>query len=269
MPLKKILTSPEPLRYQLFRQLRKLKNRLTNAPYLYRTVFSEVERPEYGYCIYHAAQLAKALGHKRVTIIEFGVNRGAGLKNIEYHIRNIKKEIDIEFDVFGFDTSTGLPKPKDYRDLPFKWAESDYTMPNFETLQAELEFSKLIIGDVDKTSKTFFDHHQPGPIGAIFFDMDYYSSTIAAFRLFDASPEHYLPRVISFFDDILGGNEYIGELCAIKDFNEENSHKKIAQTYGLHALRNQLWCEKVFLFHDFKHPDYSTHFKTPSGDGLF
>ena len=157
MSLKNILISPEPLRYQFFRQLRKLKHRLTNAPYIYLTYFSEVDRPAYGYCIYDAAHFAKALGHERVTIIEFGVYSGEGLKNIEYHIRNIKKQINIEFDVFGFDTSTGLPKPKDYRDTPSMFAEGKFAMLDFDTLQEELEFSTLIIGDVEDTSKTFFD----------------------------------------------------------------------------------------------------------------
>ena len=47
--------------------------------------------PEYGYCIFKAAILAKQLGIKKISILEFGVAGGNGIICIEDHCENIKK----------------------------------------------------------------------------------------------------------------------------------------------------------------------------------
>jgi hypothetical protein len=62
----------------------------------------------------------------------------------------------------------------------------------------------------------------PYPVGFVAFDLDYYSSTTVAFRVFE---KEHLPRVHCYFDDTIWPesayhNEYIGELCAIREFNE-------------------------------------------------
>ena len=254
--LKDILAYPYPLRVALFRGLRRLRNKYSRSHYYYRTVFNEVERPEYGYCIYRAAMLAKSLNQSRISIIELGVAQGSGLMSIEKHIKNIKREIDMEFDVFGFGLEVGLPKPEDYQDMPFKWWEGRFEMDT-ESLKKKLKHTKLILGDVKETIKTFFDvYPDTAPIGAVFFDMDYYSSTRDSFALFRDS-KHYLPRVYCVFDDILGTNEFIGELKAIKDFNDAHSKKKFAKPYGLFAERQHVWNEKIFTFHDFDHDQYN------------
>ena len=67
--IKNLVSYPLPYRVGAFRFLRKLKNKYMNAPYLYRVVFSDVERPEYGYCIYLAALLAKSLNYSKISII--------------------------------------------------------------------------------------------------------------------------------------------------------------------------------------------------------
>ncbi|MDP6785643.1 MAG: hypothetical protein QF830_03895 [Rhodospirillales bacterium] len=254
--LKDILAYPYPLRVALFRGLRRLRNKYSRSHYYYRTVFNEVERPEYGYCIYKAAMLAKSLNHSRISIVELGVAKGQGLRSIEKHIDNIKREFDLDFDVFGFGLEEGLPKPEDYQDMPFKWWEGGYEM-NPDSLKKELKHTKLVLGDVKETSKTFFDvYPDAAPIGAVFFDLDYYSSTRDSFELF-RDAENYLPRVFCVFDDILGTNEFIGELKAIKEFNDAHPKKKFAKPYGLFAERRQVWNEKIFTFHDFDHHQYN------------
>lgn len=268
MSISDFLLCPVPYRALFFRYLRRLRNKYTGAPYLYPTVFSDVERPEYGYALYHAAQLGRALGQKRISAIEFGVAGGAGVVNLEFHAKNIMKEIDIGIDIFGFDLETGLPAPTDYRDLPFKWFEGAYKMDR-EALESRLEMTKLIIGDVRETIKTFYDDYSPAPIGAIFFDLDFYSSTMGAFEIFNTPQINYLPRVMCYFDDILGTNPYIGELLAIDEFNESNPMRKIVKPYALHALRGRLWNEKIFQMHDFEHPQYNTALAGTIGDGMF
>ena len=267
--IKNVLFYPYPYRVKLVAALRKAKNRCTNAPYLYPTVFSDVPRPQYGYCIYHAALLARALGLPRISVIEFGVANGNGLRNIEFHVKNIRKQVDVHIDVFGFDLESGLPESDDYRDLLFKWSPGRFPMREKAEIEKSLEFSTLIIGDVKETCKTFFtDHYKGGPIGCIFFDLDLYSSTKAAFHIFDTSPENYLPRMYCYFDDILGTNEYIGELAAIKEFNETNPTRKIAKPYGFFAARKMEWAVKIFMFHDFEHREYNKSISVHDADFL-
>ena len=201
--LKDILAYPYPLRVALFRGLRRLRNKYSRSHYYYRTVFNEVERPEYGYCIYRAAMLAKSLNQSRISIIELGVAQGSGLMSIEKHIKNIKREIDMEFDVFGFGLEVGLPKPEDYQDMPFKWWEGRFEMDT-KSLKKKLKHTKLVLGDVKETIKHFLIvYPDTAPIGAVFFDMDYYSSTRDSFALFRDS-KHYLPRVLLRFRRYFG-----------------------------------------------------------------
>lgn len=266
--IKNLISYPLPYRVGAFRLLRKLKNKYTNTPYLHRIVFSDVERPDYGYCIYMASLLAKALNYPKISIIELGVAYGDGLVDIENHIKNIKEEINIDFDVFGFDTGTGLPPSTDYRDIQFRWKGGLYEMDR-ASVEKKIKFSQLVIGDVRETCSTFYDDHPSvAPIGCILFDLDYYSSTVDALKLFDTVHENYLPRVFCCFDDIIGTNEYIGELCAIREFNEANPSKKIAKPYGLFALRQQMWNEKIFVHHDFAHPQYSVGVDSEAADAV-
>lgn len=214
----------------------------------------EGDRPYYGYCIQKAAQLAKSLGHEKMSIIELGVAGGAGLLTIEKNCALLKKFIHIDFEVYGFDIETGLPKPVDFRDEPYKWSEGFYKMDR-EKLESNLQFSKLIIGDVQKTVKTFFYDYDPAPIGCIIFDLDLYSSTKSAMKIFDANSDFFLPRVMCYFDDI-GSIEFVGERLAIKEFNIEQDSKKIGQNLKL-KFNLKVRGNYIFEYHDFKHPDYN------------
>ena len=93
-----------------------------------------------------------------------------------------------------------------------------------------------IIGDVKDTAKTFFEEYSPAPFGCIFFDVDYYTSTLAAFEIFNTDSKNRLPRVACHFDDISGTNEFLGELCAIKEFNKTHETMKIAPHHMLSEL---------------------------------
>jgi hypothetical protein len=194
-----------------------------------------VERPNYGYCVYNGAQLAKRLGYERISIIEFGVAGGNGLLNLESHAKTISKLFGIEIEVYGFDIAEGLPSPTDYRDIPFAWQKGFYQM-DYKELQKRLRFAKLIIGDVKETTKSFFSDYNPAPIAAVLWDLDYYSSTIAAMRLFDADDKYLLPRIFNYFDDIVGDSielhgDFIGERLAINEFNTLHEQRKFAPVY--------------------------------------
>jgi hypothetical protein len=259
--LEELAFHPKPLRVSLAKKL------LARLPVSYakRLEYDAVDRPHYGYCIYHAALQAKALGRKTMSILEFGVAGGNGLVNIEDHARQIGAELGMSFEIYGFDGGTGLPAPLDYRDLPYHWKAGAFPM-DVPALKARLKMSQLVLGSVAETVPVFLEKFRPAPIGACFFDLDYYSSTKQALRLFSGDAENFLPRVNCYFDDILGEgtvtfNDSVGELCAIREFNEESPSRKIAKIDCLSSLRKirTAWNEQVYVYHDFKHPAYDTY----------
>ncbi len=259
--LSRIAFYPLPLRVLLFKSLLKINKWL---PYSIRLEFDALTRPNYGFCIYNAAQLAKSLGIKRISIIEFGVAGGNGLVNLEQHAEEISKALDIEFEIYGFDMGSGLPKPMGFRDMPYMWAEGYYKM-DLNSLKSRLKFSKLIIGNVKKTCSTFHEEYSPAPIGCVMFDLDYYSSTIDSFNIFNTHVNNYLPRIYCYFDDIASNglramNSHVGVLRAIEEFNETNTSRKIARIEGLSTTRKikSTWHNHIFVLHDFNHPDYET-----------
>ena len=92
-----------------------------------------------------------------------------------------------------------------------------------------------MIGAVEDTCATFFKDYDPAPIGRIFHDLDFYSSTCAALKLQDAESSRFLPRVLMYFDDIIGNNEtwlcneFTGERLAIQEFNRDHDMRRISK----------------------------------------
>ena len=232
-------------------------------PYDRKCRIGAVERPHYGYCMFHAGILAERLGHDSVSVCEFGVAGGNGLLNLEKHAAQIEKELDVTFEIYGFDTGEGLPEPQGYRDFPFKWHEGDYEMDQ-KKLDSKLGRAELVIDDIDSSAEYFTDQYDPAPIGAIMFDLDYYSSTINSFKIFDNRDEFFLPRVVSYFDDVAGGmlsqsNKYVGELRAIDEFNENHDDEKIAKIYFTQNLsRNRhILPDRLYTYQRFDHEEYN------------
>lgn len=222
-------------------------------------------RPEYAFGVYSAADLGRRLGLKGISVFEFGVAGGRGLLALEHVAAAMSAYFAIEIAVFGFDSGSGMPAPVDYRDLPHVWGEGFYEMHR-DLLESKLKRAKLVIGDVRETVLSFVP---PYPVGFIAFDLDYYSSTKASFRLFESD---HLPRTYCYFDDtiwpqIACHNEYIGELCAIREFNNEHKNHKLCQIHGLHYMRDleAIWHEKMYVLHDFQHPLYTKRL-TPTGE---
>src|SRR5262245_30259471 len=201
------------------------------------------DRPHYAYGVYNAADLALRLGLPWITVIEFGVAGGNGLIALEKISTSIARHLGIRISVFGFDTGQGMPEPTDYRDLPYVWSPGFYRMDRL-ALERQLTDAKLLIGNVNETLGSFVAPH---PVGFIAFDLDYYSSTKSAFRVFDTA---HLPRVYCYFDDTIWPetachNEYTGELCAIREFNMENVDRKLCRIHGLGYTqpRRAAWTE--------------------------
>lgn len=230
-------------------------------PYRLRSSLGLVNRPQYGYCMWHAARLATRLGHPKISVLEFGVAGGNGLVAIERHAAQIERLLPIRFEIFGFDRGEGLPEPRDYRDLPYHWRAGFFKM-DVPRLRSRLTSARLVLGDIKETATEFFKQ-EPAPIGCMFHDMDFYSSTWDSFRLIEAPPERFLPRVFNYFDDIIGAetelyNDFTGQRLAINEFNSANATKKFARCYHFARYRRRLWHEQIFVLHDFKHPHYNT-----------
>jgi hypothetical protein len=217
--------------------------------------------PQYVWGALQGASLANALGLKRISMIEFGVGGGYGLLALEKITIKLEKIYGITIDVYGFDAAVGLPKPQDYRDQPNMWTEGFFPMDQ-EKLRSRLQKAQLFIGDVAQTVPDFLKS-APAPVGFISFDLDLYSSTMAAFRVFDGNPSMLLPRIHCYFDDIMGfsAGEHNGERLAISDFNDAHELRKISHTYGLkyfipEPYAREMWVEMIFMAHLFDHPLY-------------
>lgn len=234
----------------------------------YRKICSEglVDRPHYGYIGYHAAALASELGLSSVSLIELGVATGNGLLSLERHSQRIEDEIDVTVEIYGFDSGEGLPKPKDHRDLPYTWGEGDFDMDESQ-LRSTLGRSNLRIGDVAETIPKFVNENNHAPVGAVFVDLDYYSSTLVALEeLFNLSDLFVLPRVPMYFDDVALGflTQYIpqiGARQAIKEFNADRTSEVIGkiQFSSAEQANTQIRPERLYSYHRFDHDEYTTH----------
>jgi hypothetical protein len=229
--------------------------------YEFRYKIGAVDRPNYAYLIYQAAQLAHRLGNKRVSVLEFGVAGGNGLLAMEHHAVEIEKIFPVGIDIYGFDTGAGLPPPIDYRDLPYHWKPGFFRMDP-DALRKRLKRATLVLGDVRDTVPSFAEKYKPAPIGATSQDLDFYSSTMDAFKLFDGPSSLFLPRLVNYFDDVIGGdtefyNDYIGERAAIHDFNASHKNAKFSPIYYLTAMPNApQWHHQMWSLHFFDHPQY-------------
>jgi hypothetical protein len=228
-----------------------------------RITYGIHSRPHYAYGVYWAAITAERLRVPKITVIEFGVAGGRGLVALEKISAEIAQATGVQIQVVGFDTGQGMPGPLDYRDLPHIWNQGFYPMDQ-EKLRSQLTHAELVLGDVADTTLAWLEAAQRAPIGFIAFDLDYYSSTKAAFNIFSRDHDQYLPRVYCYFDDVVSNdlgcmNEHVGELLAIREFNADHATRKIARIEQLRQNRTrwEVWQERMYVFHDFMHPDYT------------
>src|SRR3954452_7553904 len=157
-----------------------------------KIAFDVIVRQQHAYGLLHAAELAHAHGARRVTVVELGVGVGTGLLNLCELSDRVERTTGIGFDVVGFDTGTGMPAPVDHRDHPELY-ETGWFGVDADALRARLPANaRLILGDLDETVDEFVAGMDPAaPLGFATLDVDYYSSSVSALRLFTGAPEHY------------------------------------------------------------------------------
>lgn len=226
-----------------------------------------LERPHYAYCILNAARLALRLGQNRISLIEFGVAGGNGLLAAERLSKAISDYLGgkITFEIYGFDTGQGMPAPQGDRDLPY-WFQSEQYAMDFDKLRDTLKTAKLVIGNVEDTVTAFFETYDPAPIGALFYDLDYYSSTTSAFKMFDERhfDRYFLPRLFLYMDDVIGQEfemygEFNGPLAAIKDFNAQRENAKIHLNQNLLSRSDVFYRHQIYYAHLLSHRDYNKY----------
>jgi hypothetical protein len=230
------------------------------------TAARSVDFQQYVYGVVQAASLARQLKLPAMTVLELGVAGGNGLVELERLCPEIGAENQLRIRIVGFDLGSGMPQPVDYRDMPYIWQRGFFKMDEAR-LRSRLTSAELILGDIAEMGPSFMASIPP-PIGFISFDLDYYSSTMAAMRgLLNHAPEFYLPRVFCYFDDTVGPHEelhseFTGELLAIREFNETGQYRKLAKINGLRYKllpHEEPWVNGMYVLHIFDHPQYNQY----------
>ena len=141
-----------------------------------------LERPAHAYCLWHAADLARRLGYREISAIEFGVAGGVTFLILQRYAQAIEKATGVRIQLYGFDTGAGLPEIEGAADLPYWFRPAQYRM-DVEALRRRLSGAELVLGNVRDTVPAFFSGGKRPPLGAIFNDLDLYSSSCDALRI--------------------------------------------------------------------------------------
>jgi hypothetical protein len=222
-----------------------------------RALWDLSERPPYLIGMLYAARLALRESVGEIAVIEFGVAGGNGLLALQREAEAIENEFAVSIKVYGFDNGPeGLPEfIGDHRDHPDKWKPGDFPMDE-PLLRSKLgPRTTLILGDVLETVPPFYDDTAVPPVGFIAFDLDLYSSTAHALRVLSMPGRRMLDRVPLYFDDTEHSisHQFAGELLAIDEFNQANTHVKIDRWRGLQNARpfpEASFLRKMYMAHD-------------------
>jgi hypothetical protein len=226
-----------------------------------RAAFDVLVRQQHAYGLLEAADEARARGLRRVTVVELGVGGGAGLLNLCDLARRVSRTTEIEFDIVGFDTGAGLPPPADHRDHPELYTAGSFPHDRDALERALPATARVVYGDLRETIDPFVASLTPGsPLGFATLDVDYYSSSRHALRLFLGDARCYLPSVPVYVDDVheRTHTRFAGELLAIEEFNEENDVRKLDVDRSLPSTRvfkHAEWLQHMFRLHVFDHPE--------------
>lgn len=234
-----------------------------------------LERPNYAHCMLHAARLAQKLGISRISAVEFGVAGGNGIVFMTTFAEQVKKATGVTVDCYGFDTGVGMPNPEGPKDLPYWFRAEQYPMDE-EALRRKIPNATLVIGNIRDTISNFVEVYRPAPIGAVFNDVDYWSSTLDSLKLFDRVKEQsssFLPRVIMYFDDIIGSEAEMygpsnGQLAAIDEYNACNKDVSIHLNQNLLQKNHIKYRYQIYYAHLFAHKRYSDFLGDSQQNGI-
>lgn len=235
------------------------------ASFIDQTLETQVPYAPYAFGVLAAADQARKLGRDSVACLELGVAGGNGLAALEEHALAVSQILDLEIKVFGFDTGSGLPEPRDERDMPYKFRAGQYSMDH-TSLTSRLQNATLVLGDVGVTMKSLDNLLGGSQVGFVACDLDYFSSTRDALNAFcDGDDEALLlPRPLFYFDNVIGNldasySHSVGELAAIADFNVRNHRVSLDPVRVFDGYPTPTrWFQQIYVMHRFDHPQYRT-----------
>jgi len=196
--------------------------------------------PNYGIQLVQALWQAKLCGYEKISVIEFGVASGRGITALDKYVSEFAAKFQIEVEITGFDTGHGLPNARDYRDHPEIWQVGEYA--------SRCNDSRVIFGDVEQTVPEFVQQWGNAKLAFVSLDVDLYSSTVSALKIFEMPADRYLPTVLVHVDDAntnITMNAWCGAELAINEFNPQHILRKfeskhhcwnLTNFYGLHVL---------------------------------
>ncbi|AIQ95500.1 hypothetical protein EW14_1489 [Prochlorococcus sp. MIT 0604] len=220
-----------------------------------------VPRYPYAFGIKEAFTLANIEKVDKILIIEFGVASGSGLFNMSYIASKLSRIYKVDYEIIGFDTGVGMPKPLDYKDHPEKYREGDF--PSLKLKNTKLpEKTRVIYGEISGTIDKFVEKHKlnDNVIGFVSLDVDYYSSTKEALKIFNMPASNYLSRTPIYNDDEshLDHNDYCGALLAINEFNKNNELRKFSKMHNLRnkgIFKNASFLDQMYFYHVLDHEE--------------
>ena len=230
--------------------------------------YGVLPRPNYALGILMAAHQAKELNYKKISVIELGCWNFEGLIDIENYIDDIKKFIDIDFNVYGFELGSGHIKEEiDPRNRLYELSGGDYTFIKKENLK-KLKFSKLVLGDVKETVPKFLEekHLDEAPLGFIIFDLGFYTSAKDALNLLKSKSNRYLPRTTIYSDNNYFVLENEADKLAFKEFNNEGGKTispigELAEQLSLSWKKWIFLGKRMFILSDLKHEKYNINYE--------
>lgn len=242
------------LREPPFRRLVQVALRRLPGSLRARAEFDVSPYPGYLVGVLAACAQAKEEGVAAITVAELGVAGGNGLVALEGFAIAAEQETGIGVNVVGFDHGTGLPPSttNDYRDHLDHWQVADYPM-DLHALTARLTRTVLRVGDLRDTIPAYLRETRT-PLGFVSIDVDWYSSSVQALKLFGPT-RITLRRTVVYLDDVnyRVSHRFAGELLAVAEFNEHHAAVKIDQWRGLRSQRafpEADWIEKMYVAHD-------------------
>ncbi|MBB6252684.1 hypothetical protein [Nitrospirillum iridis] len=222
-----------------------------------KVAFDLVLRPQYAFGLLRAADMAAEQGIPEIACLEFGVASGAGLMNMAHIAARVTAATGVRIQIHGFDSGHGMPAPQDHRDHPELYAEGDFPMDVGALRRGLPANATLHLGALNETIPSYLKAASV-PIGFAALDVDYYSSTVEALKVFDGPADLYLPAVVLHVDDIhlWSHHPWGGELLAIAEFNKSRPLRKIAPMAFLRSKRlfkNAAWIDHIFALHVLDH----------------
>lgn len=232
--------------------------------YLRKIDFDLILRPHNAFSIVEAARGARSQGKSAVTIAEFGVASGAGLMNMARIAERVSRMTQARIRIVGFDTGSGMPPARDYRDHPELYWQGNYPMDEARLRAALPSNTELLLGDLATTVPAFLQTlSAEAPLGYIVLDLDYYWSTLEALTAFEAAPDRYLPVTRVFVDDVdlYSHNAWCGARGAIADFNTRHALRKLERDEFLvhdRIFKHPQWISQMWKMHVLDHPARNT-----------